>query len=553
MLNTPPIREVMTYDVVIVGAGPAGLSAAIRLKKLGGDDVSVCVLEKGAEVGAHILSGAVFDPRALEELIPDWKERGAPLDTPVNRDDFYLLGPAGSMRLPNWLRPSFLKSKGSYILSLGALCQWLAREAEALGVEIYPGFSASSLLYDGEGRVNGVVAGVFGLDRDRVPKPSYQPGVEIRGSYLFLSEGARGSLTKEVIARFRLSEGRSPQKFGLGIKEIWEIPKSQHYPGRVIHTLGWPLGSRTGGGGFAYHFGENLVSIGFVVHLDYDNPHLSPYLESQRYKHHPLICDFLKGGRRVSYGARVISEGGYQSLPHLTFPGGALLGCAAGVVNVPKIKGSHNAMKTGILAATAAFSALKAPSPPALLEEYESSFHRSWVAEELKIGCNVKPLWSRLGMWGGLVLGGLDVWTRSTLGFSFFGALPHQKPDHATLKPAQDSQKISYPPPDGTLSFDRLTNMAFSGTSHGEDQPVHLLLSDPSVPISHTLPLYDEPAQRYCPAQVYEVVTDEKGEAIFRINAQNCLHCKTCDIKDPAQNITWSPPQGGEGPRYQNM
>jgi electron-transferring-flavoprotein dehydrogenase len=549
-------REVMEYDVVIVGAGPAGLAAAIRLKQLAaeaGREVSVCVLEKGSEVGAHILSGAVVDPRALDELIPDWKEKGAPLKTPVSEDRFYMLGAGGALRLPNMLMPPLMNNHGAYAVSLGNVCRWLAGEAEALGVEIYPGFAASDLVWRENGAVKGVVAGVFGLDKAGNPKPDYQPGMELHGKYVFIAEGVRGSLAKKLIERFRLSDGREPQKFGLGMKELWEVKPENHRPGQVTHTMGWPLGLRTGGGSFMYHFEDNLVSIGFVVHLNYENPHLFPYMEFQRFKHHPLIAPVLEGGRRIAYGARAITEGGLQSVPKLAFPGGVLVGCSAGVVNVPRIKGTHNAMKTGMLAAEAAFAALGEGRAGDALEAYEEAFRRSWVHTDLKRVRNVKPLWSKLGLIGGLSLGGLDMWTNQLFGISFFGTLKHGKPDHACLKKASECPVIEYPKPDGVLSFDRLTNVAFSATNHEEDEPVHLKLKDPAIPIARNLPEFDEPAQRYCPAGVYEVLKDDKGQPYFQINHQNCVHCKTCDIKDPAQNIDWQVPQGGEGPNYPNM
>jgi electron-transferring-flavoprotein dehydrogenase len=549
-------RETMDFDVVIVGAGPAGLSAAIRLKQLAaaaGGDIAVCVLEKGSEVGAHILSGAVIDPIALNELIPDWKEKGAPLHTPVSKDRFYVLGPGGAMRLPNFLMPPLMGNHGAYAVSLGNVCRWLAAEAEALGVEIYPGFACSDLVWRADGSLKGVVAGVFGLDRDGKPKPDYQPGMELNGKYVFIGEGVRGSLAKKLIARFDLAAGREPQKFGLGMKELWEVKPENHKPGQVTHTMGWPLGRRAGGGSFMYHMEDNLVSIGFVVHLNYTNPHLNPYMEFQRFKHHPLIAQVLEGGRRIAYGARAISEGGLQSVPKLTFPGGALIGCAAGFLNVARIKGTHNAMKSAMLAAEAAFAAIAAGREGDELTSYEEAWRKSWIHADLKRVRNVKPLWSKLGLIGGLSLGGLDMWTNQLFGFSFFGTLRHGKPDHATLKPASACPVIDYPKPDGVLSFDRLTNVAFSATSHAEDEPVHLKLIDPSVPIARNLPEYDEPAQRYCPAGVYEVLKDDKGEPYFQINPQNCVHCKTCDIKDPAQNIDWQVPQGGEGPNYPNM
>ena len=550
-MSEPIVRESMEYDVVIVGAGPSGLSAAIRLKQLD-PNLSVVVLEKGSEVGAHILSGAVLDPSGLDALLPDWRSMGAPIKTEVKHDNFYLLGPAGQIRIPNWPMPPLMSNHGNYIVSMANVCRWMAQVAEGLGVEIFPGMAASELVWDGD-RVAGVVAGEFGRDpATGEPGPSYEPGMNLLGKYVFLSEGVRGSLAKQVIERFNLSKGHCPQKFGIGMKEIWEIDPAKHREGTVTHTMGWPLGSAAGGGSFIYHLENNQVYIGFVVHLNYKNPYLYPYMEFQRFKHHPMVAELLKGGKRVAYGARAISEGGYQSIPKMVAPGVALLGCTAGLVNVPRIKGNHNAMLSGKAAAEAAFAALQAGRQGDELTTYEAEVRTGPIGRDLKKVRNVKPLWSHYGLTASLLGGGLDMWTNNLFGLSLFGTLRHQKSDAQATEPAAKHKPIDYPKPDGTLSFDRLTNVAFSFTNHDEAQPAHLRLKDPAIPITVNLPKFAEPAQRYCPAGVYEVL-GEGQDASFRINFQNCVHCKTCDIKDPSQNITWTTPQGGGGPNYPNM
>ena len=550
-------RESMEYDVVIVGGGPAGLSAAIRLKQLAeqeGREVSVALIEKGSEIGAHILSGAVIDPKALSELIPDWKEKGAPLETPVTTDKFLLLGPSGEISLPMFALPPFMHNHGCYIASLGNVCRWLATEAEALGVEIYPGFAASELVYREDGSVKGVVVGVVGIGKDGEQKADYQPGMELHGNYVFIAEGVRGSLAKSLISKFKLDANCEPQKFGIGIKEMWQVPPEKHQPGLAQHTTGWPLDDKTGGGSFMYHFGDNYVAIGFVTHLNYKNPYLSPFDEFQRFKQHPSVRPHLEGGRRIAYGARAITEGGLQSIPKLSFPGGVLIGCSAGFVNVPRIKGSHNAMKSGMLAAEAAFAALGEGRSGDELASYPTSVEKSWIYKELKVVRNAKPILSRYGTMIGGALGMFDMWTNHLFGLSVFGTLKHGKTDAASTGLAKDYKPIAYPKPDGVISFDKLSSVFISNTNHEEDQPAHLTLKDASVPISVNLPKYGEPARLYCPAGVYEVVYDEaKSNPKFVINAQNCVHCKTCDIKDPSQNINWTTPEGGGGPNYPNM
>jgi electron-transferring-flavoprotein dehydrogenase len=549
-------RESMDFDVVIVGAGPAGLAAAIRLKQRAateGRDISVCVIEKGAEVGAHILSGAVIDPIGLNALIPDWKALGAPVDTPVTDDRFYFLGPAGHVRLPHFLMPPLMSNRGNYIVSLGLLCRWLAQQAESLGVEIYPGFAAADVALGEDGEVTGVITGDLGVARDGHEKSNFTRGMELRGKYTLLAEGARGSLSKQIIARYALDKESAPQTYGIGLKELWELPQDKHQSGLVMHSMGWPLTNHTGGGSFLYHYGDRLAAVGFVVHLDYSNPYLSPFEEFQRFKTHPLIRPMLEGGRRIAYGARAITEGGLQAVPRLVFPGGALIGCAAGFVNVPRIKGSHNAILTGIMAADAAFDAVAQGRSGDFLTAYADAYRASPVHQDLSRVRNVKPLWSRYGTALGVPLGALDMWSSQLFGFHPFGTLKAPGPDYARLIPARNAKPIAYPVPDGVVSFDRLSSVFLSGTRHDEDEPVHLKLKDSRLPIQSNLPVYAEPAQRYCPAGVFEVLTSGDDSPRFVINAANCVHCKTCDIKDPAQNIVWVPPEGGDGPAYGSM
>ncbi|TAU88065.1 electron transfer flavoprotein-ubiquinone oxidoreductase [Rhizobium leguminosarum] len=547
-----PERESMEFDVVIVGAGPAGLAAAIRLKQVN-PELSVVVLEKGAEVGAHILSGAVVDPIGIDRLLPGWRdEADHPFKTKVTADHFLLLGPAGSVRLPNVLMPPLMNNHGNYIVSLGLVCRWLATKAEELGVEIYPGFAATEVLYNDEGGVIGVATGDMGIEKNGEPGPNYTRGMELLGKYVLIGEGVRGSLAKQLIAKFDLQKDREPQKFGIGIKELWQVKPENHRPGLVQHSFGWPLGMKTGGGSFLYHLEDNLVAVGFVVHLNYRNPYLYPFEEFQRFKTHPAIRTTFEGGKRLSYGARAITEGGYQSVPKLSFPGGALIGCSAGLVNVPRIKGSHNAVLSGMLAAEKIAAAIVSGRSHDEVTEIETEWRKGDIGRDLKRVRNVKPLWSKFGTALGVALGGLDMWTNTLFGFSVFGTLKHGKTDAESLEPASQHKPIAYPKPDGVLTFDRLSSVFLSNTNHEEDQPVHLQVKDMALQKSSEHDIYAGPSTRYCPAGVYEWV-EKDGKDVFVINAQNCVHCKTCDIKDPNQNINWVPPQGGEGPVYPNM
>ncbi|WP_298917712.1 electron transfer flavoprotein-ubiquinone oxidoreductase [uncultured Algimonas sp.] len=560
MDNTEAVqRESMDYDVVIVGAGPAGLSAAIRLKQLN-PETSVVLLEKGSEVGAHILSGAVLDAVGLEKLFPDFRtDASCPVKQEVTSDHLAVLGKSGGLQLPNAIMPPLMSNHGKYVVSMGAVTRWMGDEAEKLGVEIFPGMACSELIYREDGSLKGVVAGEFGYEKDAssqdgVKGPNYEPGMELHGKYVFLAEGARGSLSQVAMKAYGLRDGVDPQKFGLGMKEVWEIDPAHHEPGKVYHSTGWPLGLKRGGGSFLYHAENNQVYLGMIVDLNYENPHVYPYMDFQRWKHHPDIAKVLKGGKRISYGARVVTKGGYQSLPQAAFPGGALLGCSVGLVNLPRIKGNHNAMLSGIAAAEAADRALRAGRSADTLSDYDREIHDGEIGADLRPVRNVAALNGRFGPFlGGMLLGGMDMWLQTLFGFSPFGTLSHKKNDAKATEKAKKHKVIEYSKPDGVLSFDRLTNVSFTNTYHGENQPSHLKLIDPSIPVDVNLPVYNEPAQRYCPAGVYEIVVEEGEGPKFVINAQNCIHCKTCDIKDPSENIVWTVPEGGGGPNYAGM
>jgi electron-transferring-flavoprotein dehydrogenase len=547
-----PPRESMEFDVVIVGAGPSGLSAAIRLKQIN-PDLNVVVVEKGSEVGAHILSGAVIDPVSLDKLLPDWRQDpDCPLKTQMTDDRFYWMTAGGAIRLPNFMMPPLMSNHHCYIGSLGNVCRWLAPKAEALGVEIYPGFAATEVLYDDKGAVKGIATGDMGIAKDGTHKDSYTRGMELLGKYTLFAEGARGSLSKQLIAKFGLDSKCEPPKFGIGLKEVWEIDPAKHQKGLIQHSFGWPLDNSTGGGSFLYHYDDNRVAVGFVVHLNYDDPYLSPFDEFQRFKTHPSVRSVFEGGKRLAYGARAITEGGYQSVPRLSFPGGALIGCAAGFVNVPRIKGVHNAMGTGMLAAEYIAAALGAGRAGDELVEYENAWRDSAVGKDLYKVRNAKPLWSKFGTIIGVGLGGFDMWCNTLFGFSLFGTQSHAKPDRKTLDPAKQHQPIVYPKPDGKISFDKLSSVFLSNTNHEEDQPVHLKVADMNLQKTSEHDVFAGPSNRYCPAGVYEWVEEASGPR-FQINAQNCVHCKTCDVKDPNGNITWVPPEGGGGPNYEAM